>query len=404
MAHTSAKITAEEWALGITGVVLLGGGLYLLDRRGILHIPGLPSSTATKTPPSLDIAPQNLPNVVPADHRCGTVYVSFGQPTNRPGYIIVGKYNNGKLVAQYYQPASDAPNFNAAGSWVGGVACTSSVSRTPVRTPRVTPTPSNVYGWTYVGTKTVNGRTAKCYVAQNGATLSGLQVITGVYYGTIATQNGIQNPNQIQIGQTVCVATGAAASTPKTTPRSGFPQLQVAAQTLPSGVTTNRCGTVYYSYGMSSVAGYAVIAKYVNTKLVAQYYQAVSNNSPWRNKGYHTGGSACSGGQSTGHPGYFSVGYKYGLPLLAPAIPTKWPLSVPIPYASPILGNCAWVFLGHPLNKSTGVPVTTLYTVASYNQNGTWTGKWDIIKTPVGSAPFVANCNPVINWPYLASL
>ena len=109
MAHTSAKITAEEWALGITGVVLLGGGLYLLDRRGILHIPGLPSSTATKTPPSLDIAPQNLPNVVPADHRCGTVYVSFGQSTNRPGYIIVGKYSNGKLVAQYYQPASDAP-------------------------------------------------------------------------------------------------------------------------------------------------------------------------------------------------------------------------------------------------------------------------------------------------------
>ena len=294
MAHTSAKITAEEWALGITGVVLLGGGLYLLDRRGILHIPGLPSSTATKTPPSLDIAPQNLPNVVPADHRCGTVYVSFGQSTNRPGYIIVGKYSNGKLVAQYYQPASDAPNFNAAGSWAGGVACSSSVSRTPVRTTRVTPTPSNVYGWTYVGTKTVNGRTAKCYVAQNGATLSGLQVITGVYYGTIASQNGIQNPNDIQIGQTVCVATGAAASTPKTTPRSGFPQLRVAAQVLPSSVTTNRCGTVYYSYGMSSVAGYAVIAKYVNTKLVAQYYQAVSNNSPWRNKGYHTGGSACA--------------------------------------------------------------------------------------------------------------
>ncbi len=401
MAQSRATITAEEWALGLTGVGLMAGGLYLLNRDGIIHLPGLPSSTAKqKVPSALNIAPQNLPSIVPTAHRCGTVYVSFGASTSRSGSIIVGKYTNGKLVAQYYQAATDAPNFNAAGSWTGGYACTTAVSHTPVTTQRTTPTPSNVYGWKFTGTKTVNGQTAKCYVAQNGATLSGLQVITGVYYGTIASQNGISNPSQIQIGQTVCVTPSSAASTPKTTPR-GFPALNVATQTLPSSVTSGRCGTVYYSYGMSSVSGYAVIAKYTNGKLVAQYYQAASSTSPWRNKGYHTGGYACAV-TTAQHPGYFSVGYKYGLPLLAPSIPTKWPLNTAIPYASPLLNHCVWLFIKHPLNKNTGQPVSNLYTVASYNQDGTWTGKWEIITTAVGTAPFVANCNPLINWPYLS--
>lgn len=371
------------------------GGLYLLDRKGLITIPGLPKptsrSTSTAKFPQLNIAPQNLPAHV--TNRCGTVTVSFGQSTKVPGYVILGRYTNGVLVSQYYQPVSQSGNLLTSGLWVGGYACPSTATHTPISTHTTTPAPSNVYGWKFVGIRTINGHTAKCYVAQNGATLSGLQVITGVYYGTIASQNGISNPNVIQIGQTVCVATGSAASTPKTTPRSGFPQLRVAAQVLPSSVTTNRCGTVYYSYGMSSVAGYAVIAKYVNTKLVAQYYQAATGTSPWRNKGYHTGGSACSGSSvSTSSPsGYFHLSQRqYGVDVYGPAIPNALPANVTIPYS---LVQCVWYNLGHTLYVSTKKPVANQWLVAKYSSNGKWTGVWTVLQR--SSSPgtvFLGDC------------
>lgn len=381
------SVTAEEWALGITGLALVGGGLYLLDRKGLITIPGLPKptsrSTSTAKFPQLNIAPQNLPAHV--TNRCGTVTVSFGQSTKVPGYVILGRYTNGVLVSQYYQPVSQSGNLLTSGLWVGGYACPSTATHTPISTHTTTPAPSNVYGWKFVGIRTINGHTAKCYVAQNGATLSGLQVITGVYYGTIAIQNGIQNPNQIQIGQTVCVSAGSSVtpvSTPKTTPRQSFPQLNVAAQVLPSSVTTNRCGTVYYSYGMSSVSGYAVIAKYVNTKLVAQYYQAATSTSPWRNKGYHTGGSACASTTPKTTPkasqcktGYFARYESYdGTTYCFPAFPLHINSSQVgikssvIPKGSSLVYFAGTVYAKSP--PSIPFPNVGTYMVVTYTWNG----------------------------------
>lgn len=55
--------------------------------------------------------------------------------------------------------------------------------------------------WQYQG----NG----CWKALAGATLSGLGAVVGMSYETLAAINGIPNPNDIQIGQTVCTTGGA---------------------------------------------------------------------------------------------------------------------------------------------------------------------------------------------------
>lgn len=69
--------------------------------------------------------------------------------------------------------------------------------------------------------------------------------------------------------------------------------LRVAPLGLPSSVT-RWCGTVYLSLGVSpSNSSQVIIGKYINGALAEQYLQTVSGNSPFRTKGYWTGGVDC---------------------------------------------------------------------------------------------------------------
>lgn len=139
----------QEWVLGGLGAGLVGYSLYELHKRGV-HIPGCPpnkqpthpSPTSTAGPSSPGkttqrkgpprIAPTNLPAHV--TRRCGTAYVSFGTATHKPGYIIVGKYVNGRLAVEYYQQSRVNPRFDPVGSWVGGRTC---ANATPPKTTKV---------------------------------------------------------------------------------------------------------------------------------------------------------------------------------------------------------------------------------------------------------------------------
>ena len=147
-------------------------------------------STPTSTPRSTPRTPQGVPSTLPSyvTRRCGTVYVSFGSSTAKPESIVVGKYVNGKLVAAYWQPKTQSPSFDPAGSWVGGYDCQTGTTHTS--------TNPAIYGWVDLG----NG----CYQAQNGATLSGLAAAVGLSYQTLAALNGLSNPNYIQVGWVIC--------------------------------------------------------------------------------------------------------------------------------------------------------------------------------------------------------
>lgn len=156
-----------------------------------------PRYTPQRTPRSTPRNPQGVPATLPnfVTRRCGTVYVSFGASTAKPGYIVVGQYVNGRLVTAYWQPRTQSPSFDPAGSWVGGYECQTGTTHSST-------TPA-IYGWADLG----NG----CYQAQKGATLSGLAQAVGMSYQTLASLNGLSNPNYIQVGWVICTHQTAAS-------------------------------------------------------------------------------------------------------------------------------------------------------------------------------------------------
>ena len=205
--------TWEDVGIGVGALGLIAGGVYILDKQGLIHLPSFlhPSSSGL---PTLNYAPQTLPSHVPV--RCGTVFVSFGPSPVNHAYIIVGKYTNAKLVDQYYQPATQDTSFDTAGHYAGGYQC-GNTSTSPGGSGS-TSAKSAAKGWADIG----NG----CYVAQSGATLSGLAAALGTNFTHLAQINHISNPSVIQVGQKVgypnaCGSSVSNTSTPRTTtPRS----------------------------------------------------------------------------------------------------------------------------------------------------------------------------------------
>ena len=202
--------TWEDVGIGVGALGLIAGGIYILDKQGLIHLPSLghPSSSGL---PTLNYAPQTLPSHVPV--RCGTVFVSFGPSPVNHAYIIVGKYTNAKLVDQYYQPATQDTSFDTAGHYAGGYQCGN--TSTSTGGSGSTSAKSSGKGWAPVG----HG----CYVAGPGATLSALAAALGTSYYRLAQINHISNPNVIQVGQKVGYpnACGSSvSSTPSSTPQS----------------------------------------------------------------------------------------------------------------------------------------------------------------------------------------
>ena len=205
--------TWEDVGIGAGALVLIGGGLYIMDKQGLIHLPSFlhPSSSRLPTP---NVAPSTLPSHVPV--RCGTVFVSFGKNPHKSAYVMVGKYTNAKLVDQYNQPASQDTSFDTSGHYAGGYHCgnTSSSSGGSGSTSAK----SAAKGWADLG----HG----CYQAQKGATLSGLAAALGTNFTHLAQINHISNPSVIQVGQKVgypnaCGSSVSNTSTPRTTtPRS----------------------------------------------------------------------------------------------------------------------------------------------------------------------------------------
>lgn len=192
-----SRRTWEDVGIGVGAIGLIAGGVYILDKQGLIHLPSFvhPSTTTTSHSssglPALNVAPQTLPSSVPV--RCGTVYVSFGPSPHDSNMIMVGKYTNAKLIDQYYQPATHSSSFNTAGAYAGGFQCGN--TSTSSGGSGSSSAQSAAKGWADIG----NG----CYVAQSGATLSGLAAALGTSYYTLANINHISNPNVIQIGQHV---------------------------------------------------------------------------------------------------------------------------------------------------------------------------------------------------------
>ena len=180
----------EEIGLGVGSLAFIGVGLYVLDKQGLISLPSFGSGG----PPS--IAPSTLPSAV-TTNRCGDVYVSFGVSTADPAKVILGKYVNKKLVAEYYQKVSVSTAMTTAGHAVGGDPC-HATSRTTHHTASPTPSGSlaSKHSWINLG--------GGCYQANGGATLWGLSVVTGVSVATLMRKNNIQNARSLQVGQKVC--------------------------------------------------------------------------------------------------------------------------------------------------------------------------------------------------------
>lgn len=382
----------EDVGLAAGALVLVGGGLYLLDKQGVLHLPHLGTShpSTTSRTPVLDVAPQTLPSHV--TRRCGTVYVSFGSSTAKPGYIIVGQYVNGKLTAQYYQPATQSASFDPAGSYVGGYVCGQSPSSSSTAQ-------SATYGWVDLG----NG----CYQAQPGATLSGLGVITGMSYATLAALNCLSNPNYVQVGQVICThqmpCIGSSGSSGSA---SSGGESFACTYTVRNGDTLSGIA-VQYGTTVQALATANGISN-PNVISVGQVLKVPCKSASGSGPKSSSKSSGSSQTSPFGKPpyGYFYDGYHCGYPLFVPAIPPTWPSPDPIPTVlDPI--NTAWVRIygpasspgggKHPIDARTGRPVLSLFVIASYRQNGTWTGNWVIVRNQFGSTPFVGNRIAALN-------
>lgn len=184
---------------GIGAVLLIGGGVYYLDKKGKLHLPSLSCLNhggGPGTPPH-GIAPNNLPSNV--TRRCGTVFYSFGSATAHPNYIVVGKYVKGKLTHEYYQLKTQNQHFDPAGSWVGGGHCATSTSHgTTTQHSTKPPTTSEraaQYNWADLG----NGS----FQAQPGATLTGLSHVIGLSVATLAHYNCMTLKSVLSFGQII---------------------------------------------------------------------------------------------------------------------------------------------------------------------------------------------------------
>lgn len=116
--------------------------------------------------------------------------------------------------------------------------------------------------------------------------------------------------------------------------------------------------------------------------------------------------SSGSGSTPFGRPpyGFFYIGFHCGLPLFVPAIPHLWPSTSPIPAAG--TNQVAWVRITGPKNAPGGglwavdartKAHTTLVVIASYDQNGQWTGSWAVVRNQFGTKPFLGNPNPAAN-------
>lgn len=444
--------TWEDIGIGVGALALIGGGVYILDKQGLIHLPHLgPSSSSSSSSstslPTLNVAPQTLPSHVPV--RCGTVYVSFGPSPHNSAYIMVGKYTNAKLVSQYYQPAVQGASFNTAGQYTGGYQCGN--TSTSTGGSGSTPAQTAAKGWSPVG----NG----CYQAQPGATLSGLAAALGTNYQNLATINHLKNANYIVVGQVICTSSNAPVSggvTPKSV--SGFR----CTYTIQRGDTLSALAA---RYGVS-VQQLASANGISNPNLIdvgqvihvpcqsGSYSNQPTEGSLWQRSGQaavyiYEGGTlhwicspqvandhnislanihvvsslpapigsnyaGCSGSPQSPTPptwsrGYFYVGYRCGYPLWAISIPHSWPsYGGKIPSVNILSRNTevAWIQLkgpqGYgPLNANTHKPQHGLYQLASYEQDGTWTGDWVIVSSPAfGTRPFVASRIAVanLNW------
>ena len=396
-----SRRTWEDVGIGVGALGLIAGGVYILDKQGLIHLPSFvhPSTTTTSHSstttshsssglPALNVAPQTLPSSVPV--RCGTVYVSFGPSPHDSNMIMVGKYTNAKLIDQYYQPATQSSSFNTAGAYAGGYQCGN--TSTSSGGSGSSSAQSAAKGWADIG----NG----CYVAQSGATLGGLAAALGTSYYNLAKINGISNPNVIQIGQHVGYPNACSGSS-GSSGGSGSPS-------RPSGFSCKY--TVQSGDTLSGIA-----AKY-NTSVSA----LMSANSFISNSGVidigwvlHvpcTSGSGSSGGSSGLQPvpsGYHYGGFLCGQALYIPNIPGSWPLSSAMP---PVYNpdNVVWInvcrYTGGPThyikNAKTGADITNYSLVASYyGSTGKWSGNAEVVKNHFyGPSPFVANRSATYNW------
>jgi peptidoglycan hydrolase-like protein with peptidoglycan-binding domain len=115
-------------------------------------------------------------------------------------------------------------------------------------------------------------------------------------------------------------------------------------------------------------------------------------------------GTPTPSGPIGAHPpaGYRYAGYYQGIPIYVPEAPATWDYAAwgPIPVANRVVQRqCAWIVIRRPiLNAATGQPVPGFQRVASYSQAGRRITAVTI-RAAYGKRPFVADCNPYVNWP-----
>lgn len=84
--------------------------------------------------------------------------------------------------------------------------------------------------------------------------------------------------------------------------------------------------------------------------------------------------------------------------MYARSIPKQLPVNLAIPQIFDTIFNTVWYNLGHPLNTQ-NQPLTGYTQVASYNQDGTWTGNWAILSLGnVASGLAIGNKSASFNW------
>lgn len=95
-----------------------------------------------------------------------------------------------------------------------------------------------------------------------------------------------------------------------------------------------------------------------------------------------------------------------------PAIPRQWAWNYRIPTVYDTVANIVWIVIpGAPWTNfgksgAQGTYLPDYDVVASYNQDGSWSGDWYVLKANVGgsggvslgSRPFVASRSASLNW------
>lgn len=237
-------------------------------------------------------------------------------------------------------------------------------------------------------------RSGQTYVVQAGDTLSGIAARFGVSLSALEAANPqIPNPNYIVPGETIYLPTGAATP-PVQKASSGIP-VGSLWKTLSSNKVYIATGDGYLHWICTPAVAQAHGISLVNIHVVETLPLPVGSNYA---------GCTASSGATANHTqnsnpnvlyvpsGYFYAGFHGGYPMAVPAIPHQWPSAAAIPAAGGF--NCAWIKLGHPVDTRTGQSLLDYSVVASYAQNGAWTGRWAIVRANYGTQPFVAACDP----------